>query len=124
MEELCHYPGKGGQAWQGHGPSVGGGGLTIALGTEGTQRGDVTVALRTDEMRLGGLRWLFGGQRGYSSSVRDAMVTLETRVGAVGECDGGSGDAGDTARGCGGGFGDSRDRAGRCDGGFGDRVEV
>lgn len=54
MEELCHYPGKGGQAWQGHGPSGGEGGLTIALGTEGTQRGDATVALRTDEMRLGG----------------------------------------------------------------------
>ena len=52
MEELCHYPGKGGQVWQGHGPSAGG--ATRALGMEGTQRGDVMVALRTDEMRLGG----------------------------------------------------------------------
>lgn len=31
MEELCHYPGKGGQAWQGHGPPGGGrGGVTTA----------------------------------------------------------------------------------------------
>lgn len=51
MEELCPDPGKGGQAWQGHGPS---GGVTVALGTEGTRGNGVMVALRTEEMQFGG----------------------------------------------------------------------
>lgn len=40
------------------------GGVTTALGTAGTQRGGMMVALRTDEMWLGGCDGCSGGTEG------------------------------------------------------------
>lgn len=84
MEELCHYPGKGGQAWQGHGPSVGGG-ADNSFGDRGDPAGGCDGGFEDRRDAVGGV----------------AMVVWGTeRIQLLGEgCNGDFGDKGGRSRG-------------------------
>lgn len=62
MEELCHYPGKGGQAWQGHGPSVGGGGgADNSFGDRGDPAGGCDGGFEDRRDAVGGVAMVVWG---------------------------------------------------------------
>lgn len=73
LEEPCHHPGKGGRAWQGHGPSRGWGGTMGGCGGGFEDKWDVFWE---------GVMFAWG-QRGHGHSVRGEMMDLDIRMDAV-----------------------------------------